>query len=414
MLPRVLHELSPAPGRIKGHPSDFQVDELPLYPADGAGTHTYFLLEKEGLSTAHAIHEIAAALNVRRRDVGYAGLKDARAVTRQWMSIEHVDPQRVQALALPHMRVLDVTRHSNKLRRGHLKANRFQIKVRDVDPARLADLTAGLDELERRGVPNYFGPQRFGGRGDSWRVGQSLVRGALEEALDRLLGGPLDSDPPRIRRARRLYEEGDFQGARSLWPGTFRDERRALAGLAQHPAAKRRAFRAVDRATQDLLISAYQSHLFNQVVAQRVGTGLDRLWDGDLAFLHASGAVFRVEQAAQEQARADAFEISATGPLFGYRMTEPTGPAGELETRLLAGEGLERDSFRRPGLRLKGARRPVRFRPGEPGIALGADTHGTYLELTFVLPRGCYATALLRELFATGDVAIPGAEESPG
>jgi tRNA(Glu) U13 pseudouridine synthase TruD len=80
-------------------------------------------------------------------------------------------------------------------------------------------------------------------------------------------------------------------------------------------------------------------------------------------------------------------------------MTQPTGQAGELETGILAAEQLPTDAFRNPALRVKGSRRPLRFPPGEAVVTLGADDRGTYLELRFVLPRGCYATALLRELF---------------
>ena len=146
----------------------------------------------------------------------------------------------------------------------------------------------------------------------------------------------------------------------------------------------------------------------------RLPTGLNQLWEGDLAWLHASGAVFHVEDVAVEQPRADALDISPTGPLFGYRMTEPTGRAGELEAGILAAESLAPDAFHQAPLRVKGGRRPLRFRPDNARLALGADERGPYLELRFVLPRGCYATALLRELFRleTPHAAKPGNEET--
>jgi len=155
----------------------------------------------------------------------------------------------------------------------------------------------------------------------------------------------------------------------------------------------------VDRSVRNFYISAYQSHLFNQAVAARIA-GLGELWDGDLAWLHASGAVFRVEDAAAEQPRAERFEISPTGPLFGYRMTEPTGRAAELEAAIFAAEQLEPGSLRTGGpARVKGGRRPLRYQPTEARLSLGADERGAYLELRFLLPRGSYATALLREVF---------------
>lgn len=399
-MPRLLAGFSPPRGLIKSDYEDFVVEEIPLYPADGHGTHTYFLIEKAGLSTMQAIADIARELNVSRRMIGFAGLKDARAVTRQWLSIEHVDPSTVRALEIARLRVLEVTRHRNKLRLGHLKENRFVIKVRRTEPDRLAELQDALAELTRRGVPNYFGHQRFGGRGDSWAIGRAILRGNLDEAVDTLLGRPLDTDAGSIRRARTLYEQQQYEPAARMWPPMFRDERRALRVMAHTRGNQRRAFSAIDPHTRRFYVSAYQSYLFNQVVATRLADDLNQLWAGDLAWVHASGAVFSIDAPGAEQARADAFEISPSGPLFGYRMSDPTGPAGELEAGVLAREGLAKEAFRAGPLRVKGARRPLRFQPAGGQAGLGADARGPYLELVFSLPRGCYATTLLRELFA--------------
>lgn len=398
-LPRFLAEFEPAPGAIKLDYTDFEVEEIPLYPADGTGTHTYFLVEKAGLSTLQAVNDLARALGVRRRDIGYAGMKDARAVARQWFSVEHVPPERVRSLVLPRLRVLDVARHGNKLRLGHLRGNRFVIKVRRSVPDRLNELRTALATLTTRGVPNYFGPQRFGARGESWRIGQALLRQDIDTAVDHILGHPGPQDEGDILRARTLYERGEYARASRCWPGMFRDERRALLALARTGGNKRRALAAIDKATRRFYVSAYQSHLFNRVVAERLPSGLDQLWDGDLAWLHGRDAVFLVEDAAAAQPRADTFEISPSGPLFGYRMTTPQGAAAELEAGVLRAERLDREAFRGGPLRVKGARRPLRFQPAEAEIRLGADARGPYLELRFVLPRGCYATALLRELF---------------
>ncbi len=408
-LPRLLHDFPPLPGLIKTAPADFFVEEIPLYEAAGSGTHTYFQIEKTGLSTMQAVHEIAQALDVLRRDIGYAGLKDARAITRQFLSIEHVDPNRVESLELPGIRVLGVARHGNKLRMGHLKANRFVIRVRQSDPARLADLQDALAVLARRGAPNYFGQQRFGGRGDAWAVGRELLRGDVDAAVDLILGRPGPLDRGHILRARQLYEEGKYAEAAKLWPYAFRDERRALRVLQHEPGRRRRAFAAIEATTRSLYISAYQSHLFNQVIVRRMPSGLDQLLPGDLAYVHGRESVFLVEDAAAEQPRAAAFEISPTGPLFGYRMTNPSGTAGEIEGEILAVDGLTAADFRNDRLRVKGARRPLRFGISDATVQLGADERGSYVALSFTLPRGCYATTLLRELFAA-----PAAEAAAG
>lgn len=408
-LPRVLNDLQRPPGLLKADYTDFLVEEQPLYPASGTGSHTYFLLEKAGLTTRQAIHDVAAALGVHRGEIGFAGLKDARAVTRQWMSVEHVEPARLKELDLPRIIIREVTRHTNKLRLGHLRGNHFTIRVRQTEPDRLAELQDGLVTLTQRGVPNYFGPQRFGGRGDTWAIGRALLVNDIDAAMDLILGRPGPADHGGVRHARELYDGGHYQQAVRHWPGMFREQRRALQTLARTKGHKRRAFGTIDKRTRQFYVSAYQSYLFNAVAARRMEHGLDQLLNGDLAWLHRNGAVFHVPDAAAEQARATAFEISPTGPLYGPRMTMPTDQPAEMEAEVLAGDGLTMDHFAQAKVRVAGGRRPLRFQPEDANIRLGADGRGAYLEFTFTLMRGCYATALLRELFeesATEDATL--------
>ncbi len=398
-LPRQLAGFARPSGVIKGDYEDFVVDEVPLYNPQGSGTHTYFLMQKAGLSTAQAVNDIAIALNVRRRDIGFAGLKDARAVTRQWLSIEHVDPERVRSLVIPRIDILEVSQHRNKLRIGHLAGNRFQIRVRQTAVERIAELQDQLAELARLGVPNSFGEQRFGTRGDTWKIGRAIIKRRPDEAVDLTLGRPAATDHGSVRRARELYESGHYGEAIRHWPSMFREQRQALRALVRSHGKKQRALHAIDKRTRQFYVSAYQSYLFNRVVAERIAGGLGRLMDGDLAWIHHNGAVFRVHAANDEQARADAWEISPSGPLFGPRMTQAEGAVGELEARILAGEGLASDAFGAVKLNVKGGRRPLRFRLSDAKIGLGADHAGAYLELCFTLPRGCYATNVLWELF---------------
>ncbi len=409
-LPRILTDLEPAPGLIKSDYDDFVVEEVPLYPADGVGTHTYFLLEKAGLSTQQAVNDLARALNIKRHEIGFAGLKDSKAVTRQWMSIEHVPADRLKSLDIPRLRILETSHHRNKIRLGHLKGNHFTIKVRQSEPDRLAELQDGLSRLTTLGIPNYFGPQRFGYRGDTWAIGRALLLEEAEQVLTLILGQPIDTDHGAIRTARKHFDAGRFEQAHRAWPGMFHTERRLLKTLLKTGGNRKRALASIDKSTRTFFVSAYQSYLFNQVVIHRLKTGLHRLLDGDLAWLHRSGAVFHVEDAAREQPRAESFEISPSGPLFGSRMTEPTGQPAQIEQEILNTENLTLDSFRHGRVRARGARRPLRFRPEQAQLSLGADQRGPYLELQFMLPPGCYATVLLHELFRTEAPRDSGAE----
>ena len=402
-LPLLTAELPGIGGRLKVHPEDFQVEEIPLYPPSGRGTHTYLWIEKTGLSTERAIELIADALGLRRRDVGYAGLKDARAITRQMLSAEHVDPNRVAALSIPGVTVLRTERHTNKLKLGHLKGNRFSIKVRQADVFSIERVEAVLEVLVRRGVPNYFGPQRFGLRGDNGRVGLAAVKGDYDEALAVMAGRPADDDRGDILAARGHFDAGNYQAAARAWPHPFNDRRQACRAMARFNGSARRAWRSLRWQWRRMFLSAMQSELFNRVVARRLDT-LDRVLEGDLAMKHANGAVFRVNDPAAEQPRADDFEISPTGPLVGRRMTEPQNVPADLEAEVLAKVGLSRAMLvNESGERIDGARRALRVRPEDAEATVGQDDHGQFVQLCFSLSSGSYATVLMGEVCKGGE-----------
>jgi tRNA pseudouridine13 synthase len=255
-----------------------------------------------------------------------------------------------------------------------------------------------LAEIERRGMPNYFGEQRFGFRGNNDLLGAAVVRGDARQLLGLLLGTPRpEVDDRKTTHAREAFDRGELDQAMRLFPRRHGMERRILARLIKtsKPSA---AARAVDHKLRRLWVSALQSRMFNEVAGGRIDS-LDKLMDGDLAWKHENGAVFSVEQAAAEQARCDAFEISPTGPLIGYRMTLPSGKPLEIEQACFTAAGLTPADFRRAGeLRVKGARRPLRVQPREVMLEGGVDEHGPHVTIAFTLPAGSFATVLLREI----------------
>jgi len=343
--PYLSADVPAVPAAVKRRYEDFFVDEIPAYEPSGRGDHVYFVVEKRGLATMPAAADIARALGRNPRDIGFAGLKDARAVTRQTFSVEHEEPERIRGLDLPRMRVLSVSRHTNKLRIGHLRGNRFAIRLREVDPGRIDDIRAVLDLLSRRGTPNYFGRQRFGTRGDSGRIGAALLHDDPAEAMALLCGRAGEFDTGEVRRARRLYDAGNFAAAARAWPYLFRDAARACRAMAKSDGDARRAIRAVPRGLRQFFVSACQSWLFNRVLAARIDE-IDRVRPGDLAYKHDNGAVFLVQDAAAEQPRAERFEISPTGPLFGRRMTAPADEPAASSSASLPGSGSTRRSSR--------------------------------------------------------------------
>ena len=158
------------------------------------------------------------------------------------------------------------------------------------------------------------------------------------------------------------------------------------------------AVRAVDERLRRLWVSALQSRLFNDVVARRIES-IDRLLNGDVAYKHDNGACFRVENAALEQPRCDAFEISPSGPLVGYRITLPEGEPLAIEQDVFTAAHVTPEDFRRTNaLKVKGARRPLRVKPAGTEVAAGVDEHGGYITVAFTLPAGSFATVLLAEI----------------
>jgi tRNA pseudouridine13 synthase len=333
--------------RIRTTPEDFRVDEQPLYPASGTGAHTFVRVEKRLRTTEAVARDLARAAGARPQDVGYAGRKDRVAVATQWLSVPDLAPEAALSLTLPGARVLEAVRHPHKLRTGHLRSNRFAIRVRGVDAAARARAATRGAEIALRGLPNRFGEQRFGRTGDN------------------------------AERARRF-----------------------CAG----------ELRVRDRREARFLVSAWQSEVFNDVLAARA-VPLDELEPGDLAMRHDSGGVFLVEDPARERERVRGFEISATGPVFGPRMTWPAGAVALRERTVMTEHGLDPDALRLPGVRARGARRALRVRPDSLEIEAEDDD----VLLRFDLPAGSYATALIEELFgAVEDASRDAAPDTSG
>jgi len=380
-------------GVIKERVEDFVVEELPLYAPSGEGEHTFFEVRKVGISTFQAVQTIAQALGVPLESIGYAGLKDAQAITCQILSVQGVPPEAVTALDLPKIRVMWAERHRNKLRIGHLRGNRFTICVREVDETALPASRAILAVLVERGVPNRYGPQRFGLRGDSARLGRSVVKRDASSFTKAFLGEAHSAESDKVQAARVRFDKGQWREALQLLPPSMADERKALGTLIRTDGDYARAYAAVSKRLKVFLLSAYQSALFNRVLDLRLSS-LDRIYVGDLAMKHPGRSVFRVEDEATEQPRVDRFEISPTGPVFGYKMMEAFGKPGELEGAVLASEGLTLQDFRvGGGIRARGERRALRFRVHDPKL-----WYDEGVRLSFWLPRGCYATTVLAEI----------------
>lgn len=389
--------IPPVPGHLKEQPEDFEVEELPLYEPGGSGKHLYLWVQKRGIPTMEAVRRLARALQRAPRDCGYAGMKDARAVTRQWISLPEVEPAAALALELPELEVLRAVPHSNKLKLGHLRGNRFSIRLRSLSEQDAPRVCQVLELLAARGVPNFFGQQRFGRQARNALLGRCLLQGDPRAFIEALLAAD-EQAPPRIQEAAAAFRRGELQRARKLWPRGDTAACKALGSLVRCPDDWPRAQQAIPRKLLRFLFSAYQSALFNRYLAHELER-LDELEDGAIAWIHRNGACFLVEDATQEQARLRGFEISPAGPMFGSQRLLPGGRLLSLEQAILAEEGLD-DAALQASKRwgFKGARRPLRI----PLERLKLSREGADLLAQFELPSGSYATEVFAEVFKAG------------
>lgn len=351
---------------------------------------------------------VARHFGVRPGAIGYAGMKDKLAVTRQVISIHTPGRDLSEFPELVHDRVsvLWADHHANKLRRGHLRSNRFSIKIRGVSLGQVRAASAALTRLAEVGAPNRAGEQRFGAHQNNHRIGRFDLLGRAQEAIDELLGPDEDSAVEFDREMRRLYAAGDIAGALEACPRMMRNERAALRALASGASAER-AMNAIDPTQRRFWVSAFQSAVFNRVLDERVEAGsLNRLAPGDIAWKHANGAIFDVDEetiAAPDTAeRLARIEISPSGPMWGAEMRCAKGDVERAEIAALEETGVSLEAIdaftRRTRQAMTGTRRALRVPITDPQVEAGGDEHGPYIRCAFELPPGAFATVVLREI----------------
>lgn len=309
-------------GLFRQTPEDFQVVENLGFELAGQGEHVYLHIEKRGENTAWLARQIAHIAGVKNNDVSYAGLKDRHAVTSQWFSVyfpRGAEPD-WNELTTDTVRILAITRHSQKLRRGMHQSNHFCIRLHELE-GDLAGLPERLERVAAAGVPNYFGQQRFGHGGGN------------------------------LKEANRILVEGG---------------------------------RIANRQKRGMMLSAARSYLFNQVLSQRVQDGSwNEVVEGDVSSDDGLG----------------------TGPLWGRGRPLVSGACLDLESHVLARPEGWCDALEHVGLSQE--RRTLMLVPRE----FRHRIQGSILEVSFSLPPGTYATAVLREISVLNELKEMSAEE---
>jgi tRNA pseudouridine13 synthase len=395
-------------GRLKERPEDFVVEEIPLYEPSGEGEHLYLRVRKHSVSHGELMSCLRRHFGVPESAVGYAGMKDKHALTSQTVSIRLPGGGHDGPVELPHDRidVLWAERHRNKIRRGHLVGNRFSIRIRAVEPLRAPHVHRVLRELERTGAPAYFGTQRFGYRHNNHRLGALLLHKDWTGVLDELLGATGTPFPEHQREQREHYDAGRYAEAAAGWTVADRSELIAINALVDGKTGAD-AVRPIGRTVLRFWTSSLVSAAFNRVLDRRIEDGtVDRLLEGDLAWKHDNRAVFRVDaEALRDETlapRLAELAVSPSGPLWGAEMPRASGVVDAAELEALASVGVTLDQVSSGPEHPDGGRRPFRTPIRNIEVEGGFDEHGPYVRVAFDLPRGAYATEVLREVMGEG------------
>jgi tRNA pseudouridine13 synthase len=326
-------------------PRDFTVEEIPLYAFAGEGEHAVVLVRKKELTTWEMVKILSEYLGIKQREIGYAGLKDKHAMTLQYVSLMARHEEKLANFSHDQIRILTMTRHTNKIRIGHLKGNRFSLRFKKVLGVQQAKLDSVLDWIEANGIPNYFGYQRFGVHGNNWEEGKAIVEGK--------------------RKVR-------------------------------------------DRKTREFLISSYQSKLFNDWLSRRIEisrllesfseaeteqiAGLEagtltgtkkqdhffKILQGDVMMHYPYGRIFHAEEVVDEAEKFSAHDRAPTGLIPGKKVQRAQGTAQMIES--LFDAAIPED----------GSRRYAWIWPAD--IARKYLPEKAHYELSFTLPKGAYAT----------------------
>lgn len=351
---------------IKRVPEDFIVEEITpdkkvltvgkkyKFNEKTEGDQLVCVLEKTNWDTHLAIRKIAERLGVSRSRIGFAGMKDKRAVTTQRVSLWNIKPNVTDFLKIRDITLKPLCYSNERVELGDLWGNRFTIRV--FTRKRLGKAPAK--------VPNFFGEQRFGGGGRriTHLVGREIVRGSLKRAVELYLTKTFAAENEEASKARRkLARKKEYKAALAYFPQRLRFERTLIAHLAEHPNDYAGALRALPKFLKLMFVHAYQAQLFNEFLEQVIKKKLKY----------------------------------KTGPLFGYE----TLPANELEEKILAKQKIGPDDFRisaLPEASSRGERRALWVQL--KGFKIVAKERGAYV-VRFSLPKGCYATTAIDQIF---------------
>jgi tRNA pseudouridine13 synthase len=402
--------------KLKQHPDDFRVEEITTVAPGDEGTFAFYRLEKRGWSTPDALAAVRRRWQVEPQRLSYGGLKDRHAWTTQYLSINH-GPRRGlnhQQITLTYLGQLWAPYTSQDV-----AANRFRLTLRDLAPAERAGMEGRLQQVAAEGVPSYFDDQRFGSvpltptplpRGERGRgegegaefIARLLVRGQFEEALKLALAGPYEHDRGEQKREKRILLTywGNWEVCKEKLP---RGHPRSLVDyLRVHPGDFRGAVARLRPELRGLYLSAYQSHLWNRLLARWLRQHCRPEQLRPVA-LRLGEVPFHTGLDPEQRAALASLQL----PLPSARLKmDESDPLYPLVREVLAEESLELRDLQVRGVRemffSRGERAALCVPDGLTAEFAEDEMHPRRLKavLAFELPRGCYATLIVKGVTA--------------
>lgn len=399
-------------GRIKASPEDFVVEEIPVMPPrEDGGRFTVAWIRTRNWETNRLVRAMSRELRMSRKRISFAGTKDKRAITTQLFQFD-ATPEEIKGMRIRDVDVLDVFQTSKEIEIGSLRGNRFDIVVRDIESAK--DETEGFSaatakELELAGgYPNFFGMQRFGSiRPITHIVGRHMVRGDFKAAVDAYVANPIEGEGEEAFELRtQLERSGDYAEALKLYPDVMNFEKAMLNHLVKYPEDHVGALKQLPFNLLMMFVHGYQSFMFNRILSERIrrGVPIGRPIEGDVLLPIGRDGLpdddrlipvtdQNIEKAGKQVGNGKAL---VSGVLFGSESTFAGGTMGEIERSVVDSEVLKPQDFTLPAmprLSSRGTRRGLAVLLPKMEVEHAEGS----VRMKFELPKGCYATVLLRE-----------------
>jgi tRNA pseudouridine13 synthase len=402
----IVEEISPMREVLRVE--DWQTSDPARVVQGERAKNIHLTVQKMGLSTFDVAAILASSLKISRGYVGYAGLKDKRALTTQRMSVPSKTIDTLTTLMLSRIDIRNLTYQRRQIEIGDLWGNRFRVALRNSE-AVCSESSDALLKLREIPLLNYFGVQRFGvNRPQTHLVGKALVKKDLEEAIKIMLTTTSEHDPDELTDARTKLSEDMKPNERIIdaFPRELRYERDVLTYLAKHENDYEKAFSKVPPRVQTLFVHAFQSYLFNRFISERVKSGMsvDEPESGDFLFQLNTAHSGRdswlyVSESSIEERRKQvkSGEFGVAGPVPGFSTKTPPSTQAEMLKHILREEGIELQDFHNPTKRKldsPGGLHLVSIKVSD----LKIQCHEDRFVFEFSLPKGSYATVVMREV----------------